>query len=192
VNYVFNMGVWFVYDPFARRGGDGAFFLGSRLTPRDFADGLSHTLCAAEAKSFTPYFANAGHANPTAPETSVDICLLGGNANMGPILTMNTGHSLRDSERVDQRGFTAAFPPNFSILCDHKGISYDVDWTNQEEGTSPQTKTFAAVTARSFHPHVVNVLLMDGSVRTISNSIERTVWRALATRSGAETVDENF
>jgi prepilin-type N-terminal cleavage/methylation domain-containing protein/prepilin-type processing-associated H-X9-DG protein len=43
-----------------------------------------------------------------------------------------------------------------------------------------------ATTANSGHGNMVNVLLFDGSVRTISYSINLATWRALGTRNGGE------
>ena len=40
----------------------------------------------------------------------------------------------------------------------------------------------------SYHPGGVNVLLGDGSVRFIKDSIALSVWRALSTRNGGEIV----
>lgn len=45
--------------------------------------------------------------------------------------------------------------------------------------------------ASSSHPGGVNLLLMDGSVRFIKESINQAAWLALATRSGGEVVDAN-
>lgn len=54
------------------------------------------------------------------------------------------------------------------------------------------------MTARSLHPGGVHVLLMDGSVRFISQSIDasgdcnnpRGIWQALHTRAGSETIGD--
>jgi prepilin-type processing-associated H-X9-DG protein len=46
----------------------------------------------------------------------------------------------------------------------------------------------AAATARSWHPGGVNVAMADGSARLVGEEIDLTVWRALATRDGRETV----
>jgi prepilin-type N-terminal cleavage/methylation domain-containing protein/prepilin-type processing-associated H-X9-DG protein len=48
-----------------------------------------------------------------------------------------------------------------------------------------------AHTASSRHPGVVNVLLADGSVKTIKSSINRVVWRALGTKAGAELISSD-
>jgi len=191
INYVVNAGVWFVWDPKSNRGGDGAFAPNSKNKPADFLDGMSNTICASEAKAYTPYFRNAGKSNPdpTMPTSPADIEALAGDAKMGPELMNNTGHTEGVDGRVHQCGFTGVFTPNTEVLVSHGGASYDVDWTNQQEGKHAENKTFAAITARSYHPGIVNAVMMDGSVHTISETIELTVWRALCTRSGKETVD---
>ena len=50
--------------------------------------------------------------------------------------------------------------------------------------------TYAAVTSRSYHTGLVNVLLMDGSVRSVTNGIALSTWRALGTRAGGEVVGD--
>lgn len=48
----------------------------------------------------------------------------------------------------------------------------------------------ALASARSRHAGGVNLLLCDGHVRFVSQSIDQQLWRALATRAGAEQVDD--
>jgi prepilin-type N-terminal cleavage/methylation domain-containing protein/prepilin-type processing-associated H-X9-DG protein len=45
-------------------------------------------------------------------------------------------------------------------------------------------------TARSNHPSGANLLLCDGSVRFVTNTIALNTWRALSTRSGGEIIGE--
>jgi prepilin-type processing-associated H-X9-DG protein len=45
-----------------------------------------------------------------------------------------------------------------------------------------------ALTASSHHPGVVNVLLCDGSIRAIKNSINPAAWWALGTMNGGEVI----
>jgi hypothetical protein len=45
--------------------------------------------------------------------------------------------------------------------------------------------------ARNRHSVGVNVLLGDGAVRFVSNSISLPTWRALATRNGGEILGSN-
>lgn len=44
--------------------------------------------------------------------------------------------------------------------------------------------------ARSMHPGVVNMLLGDGGVRPVSETIDMNIWRALSTRAGGEVISE--
>ena len=46
--------------------------------------------------------------------------------------------------------------------------------------------------ARSNHPHGVHASMADGSVRSVKNSINFTVWKALGSRAGGEIIDSNF
>ena len=57
-------------------------------------------------------------------------------------------------------------------------------------GTGFQT---AAWTSGSQHPGVVNVLVADGSVRPVADSVARKIWWAFGTRNGGEVLPaENF
>ena len=49
-----------------------------------------------------------------------------------------------------------------------------------------------AVTASSYHTNGVNLLLCDGSVRYVSNSISLVTWRALGTRQGGEVLGPDY
>jgi prepilin-type processing-associated H-X9-DG protein len=46
--------------------------------------------------------------------------------------------------------------------------------------------------ASSAHTNGVNLLLCDGSVRFVPNSISVTTWRSLATRAGSETLGSDY
>jgi prepilin-type processing-associated H-X9-DG protein len=48
-----------------------------------------------------------------------------------------------------------------------------------------------AVTASSRHPGMVNVLLCDGSVRAVANSISPQTWWALGTMAGGEVISSD-
>ena len=53
---------------------------------------------------------------------------------------------------------------------------------------SAGVSTYALVTSRSYHPGTVQTALVDGSVRSVQETIDPGVWRALATRAGGEVV----
>jgi len=49
------------------------------------------------------------------------------------------------------------------------------------------------VSSRSYHPGTVNVLMADGQVRSVADSVDLTIWRAVGTRNGQEKIDNtNF
>ncbi len=189
LNYAFNFGTWLVYNPANQQGGDGAMFVNSRLSPADFLDGLSNTLCASEVKSFTSYIRNTSDPGPTPPIDPAAFQGLSGQLKLGPNLNDNTGHTEWCDGRVHHSGFTTVFTPNTKVPYDSGGRTYDIDFNSRQEGQSATQITYAAITARSYHSGgIVNAALMDGSVRTISRSISLPVWRALGTRAGGETV----
>jgi hypothetical protein len=67
-----------------------------------------------------------------------------------------------------------------------------VDICASREGLSTTTATYAAVTSRSYHAGLVASAFMDGSVRTIANSIDSGLWKALSTRAGGENVTGDY
>jgi len=184
LNYGVNLGTWLVYDPRDQRGGEGAFYPHSRLRPRDFRDGTTSTICAAEVRAYTPYFRNAAQAGPAMPGDPSTVCGMGGD------FKSSSGHTEWVDGRGHQTGFTTVFGPNTEVICDRSGTLFDVDWTNQQEGKSDTVPTYAAVTARSYHPGVVNAAMMDGSVKSFSDSTDLSTWRAVSTRAGGELVPE--
>ncbi len=49
---------------------------------------------------------------------------------------------------------------------------------------------YGAITARSLHKGGVNLLLGDGSAKFVADSIDQTIWRALATIAGNEVISD--
>jgi prepilin-type N-terminal cleavage/methylation domain-containing protein/prepilin-type processing-associated H-X9-DG protein len=185
LNYAVNLGVWFVYNPVSRKGGDGAFYPVEGLKARAFSDGLSNTIAMAEVKGWNPYFRNAGLEQPDTP--AVDgVCGLGGD------FKSSSGHTEWVDGRAHQTGFTTAFRPNTQVLCEQDGQIYNVDWTNQQEGKSTDKSTYAAVTARSYHPGGVNVSFLDASVVFVPDDVDLDVWQAISTRKGNESVTLDY
>lgn len=179
MSYGVNTGTWFVWDPVSGQGGDGSFYPNGKIMHSSIRDGLSNTLCVAEVKAYNPYYRNAALPNPAIPDAA-SICGLGGD------FKVDSGHTEWVDGRTHQSGFTTTFTPNTKVLCTSGGTVYDVDWNNQQEGKSLTAPTFAAVTSRSYHPGMVNALLMDGSVRSFSDTTDLTIWRAIGTRAGGE------
>jgi prepilin-type N-terminal cleavage/methylation domain-containing protein len=188
VSYAINQGTWFIYDPASGRGGDGAFVVNRAMRPAEFTDGLSTTLALAEVKSFTCYLGDSGEPNSpfSPPPLSPDeVVAYGGSFRTG------AGHIDWLSGRVHQTGFTTAFAPNtFVPYWDEDGETYDVDFVSSLENRDPNVLSYAAVTSRSFHPGIVHVLRMDGSVGPVSSTVSPAIWQALGTRAGHEIIPD--
>ena len=192
--YGFNFGTWFVYDPATGAGGDGAFFPNSRLAAGAVTDGMSKTLCVAEVKAYTPYLRNTPDPgdrypahDPPADAAAIVALAAGGDAKLGPGTNDNTGHTEWPDGRVHHSGFTTVFPPQTRVTFNRDGREYDIDYSSRQEGNSATVRTFAAITARSYHPGVVNTARLDGSVHTVDEGIDPLVWRAFGTRAGVES-----
>lgn len=183
LNYAFNEGTWFIFDPVSGAFGDGAFAPNQSFEPRDFTDGLSNTLAAAEVKAFQPNLWDTG--NPTTlgvPAPGTPAALAG---FYGGTFDAN-GHTEWIEGDVHESGFTTTMTPNANVPYTNGGITYSIDVTSMRDGESTTLPTYAAVTARSFHTGSVNALLMDGSVRTVSDNIDLGVWRSMGTRGAGD------
>ncbi len=191
-NYVVNFGTWKIYDPVSGSGSDGAFFPNSRMRPASFTDGMSNTLCVSEAKAFTPYLRNT--SNDPGPIVPADPAFAVGHTGdgccIGNSLQRNTGHTEWADGLCQQSGFTTTFVPNTRLPYTVAGIEYDIDFVSWREGTHATRIAYAALPARSYHEGIVHTLLMDGSVRSVSESIDRGVWQFLGTRDGGEVAND--
>ena len=190
-NYGFNFGTWLVYDPVAGQQGDGPFYVNSKVRPVTIRDGLSHTLLAAEVKAFTSYIRNTSDPGPVPPTSPNFFASFTGQLKLGTGLHKNTGHTEWPDGRVHHSGITTVFTPNTEVPYEVGGIMYDIDFNSVQEGKKDDQSTYAAITSRSYHSgKMVNVVFMDASVHSISNSISLDVWRALGTIRGSEIYDD--
>ncbi len=138
VNYAFNYGTWFLYDWTSKTGGDGAFVINKALGPKDFTDGLSNTLAAAEVKaqieggsfkSGPGYIRNqkvpnvSDASNTTTLPASPSALLTSIGAQPAPQQTSLGGANFNANLHLDynavsvvQAGFTTTFTPNPSMM----------------------------------------------------------------------------
>jgi prepilin-type N-terminal cleavage/methylation domain-containing protein len=183
--YGFNFGTWFVVSPTNRRGGDGIFFPNSFVRIGECVDGTSNTLFAAEVKAWTPYTRNGGPSSTSIPNSiAAAEAIVASGAEF-----KDTGHTEWPDGRVHHTGFTTTMGPNSQVTY-HSGTTIypQTDFNSWQEGRNGSTgsPTYAIITARSYHTRTVNVVLVDGSVQSISESIDLPIWRALSTRAGGE------
>lgn len=187
MSYGANVGTWLVYDPVSKIGGNGAFTANGQHGFNGLTDGSSNTLGFADVKTYQPYFRESGNptaANAPIPASPAAVVAFGGD------FKADSGHTEWTDARSHQTGFTGVFAPNTNVPYTTGGKTYDVDFTSRREGQHATQMTYAAVTARSYHPGSVNVAMMDGSCRTVASHITLPAWRALVTRDGAEPSSE--
>ncbi len=194
VNYGFCQGDWFVWGGFAGPQNRAAFGPNRSRRLAEFADGLSQTLLAAEVKTYQAA-SNCRHTalpsvnDPNSiPGPTADPYVAAPEYDNGTCVTQNQSefHTEWADGHAHASGFTTAWPPNKAIpgRSAYKGFDLDLNGKNEEDGGP----TFAAITARSYHPGGVNVLFGDGSVKFVKATVDGVIWRALGTVAGGEVI----
>ncbi|TWU46276.1 hypothetical protein Poly51_56720 [Rubripirellula tenax] len=189
--YGFNFGRWFVFDPATEKSGDGMFAPNKFFDFRDCLDGTSHTLLTSEVKAWTPYQRNGGPSSTSLPETTAEAEMVVASGAQ----FKDTGHTEWPDGRVHHTGFTVTLPPNANVAFTIAGQTYpQTDFNSWQEGKdgSAGNPTYAAITSRSHHVGLVNTAKLDGSVSSITDSIDRTIWHALGTRNGHEVIEGDW
>jgi prepilin-type N-terminal cleavage/methylation domain-containing protein/prepilin-type processing-associated H-X9-DG protein len=185
--YAANVGTWFVYDPNTGTGGNGAFPMNKGLKATQYPDGLSNTIGFAEVKAYGSYLLGTGlPPNTPPPATPAQQLALGGS------LKSEISHTGWTEGQTFQTGVTFVFPPNTQVLyTDPSGCIWDVDYVSNRDGSSATRLSYASMISRSSHGGgIVNVLLMDGSARSVHDSISQATWWALGTRNGGEILGD--
>ena len=193
-NYGMNRGDWYVWGGLLSAAPpQSPFRVNVSVRFSELADGLSQTFFAAEVKSRFPYLRKCTGLvfqpvnGVPRPATNADPSIIAQYTSCSGQVKPDAGHAEWEDGNTSQSGFTTAWTPNKRTPGLFDGVVYpDIDLIAQrEEEGGP---TFAAITSRSFHPGGVNVLLGDGSVRFIKDSINGMTWRALGTVAGSEVV----
>jgi prepilin-type N-terminal cleavage/methylation domain-containing protein/prepilin-type processing-associated H-X9-DG protein len=184
-NYGACTGTWFVWDPVTQTKGDGAFAVDQSIRPAQFTDGMSNTLGMAEVKTYLGIIhdgLNPDILNAPVPSTPAQLAALGG------AYTPQATHTAWVYGIMPYTGLTTVFTPNTFVASLQGGQQVDISFTSCRLGTSLVDLTYAAITSRSYHPGGVNVLLMDGSARSVKSTINPMAWRALGTRAAGEVI----
>lgn len=196
IDYAVNQGTWAVLlkKSTGLVDGDGAFSSTGGYRLAAFSDGTSNTLAMAEVKAFTPRISGSSVTfasqlpPPNGPGSGPPFGVSGLTA--GAYDPNRFTHVEWVDGKVHETGFTTTFTPNTYVGYASNGGTHDVDYVSA--GESSAGDTYAAVTARSYHSGMVNVLLMDGSVRNVADNISLNTWRALGTRMGGEVLGNDF
>lgn len=160
-------------------GGNGLLPDYGTVRMAQVTDGLAHTA------AFSERVQGSGNDSSLSPER--DYFLLGANATTADMLI----DACRAAARPGASGFTNG--GRWWFWSGRGRTNYN--HAQAPNGRVPDCLYGAMLgetgmaTARSRHPGGVNVLMGDGTVRFISESTQRDVWRGLGSRNGGELVD---
>jgi prepilin-type N-terminal cleavage/methylation domain-containing protein/prepilin-type processing-associated H-X9-DG protein len=189
-NYEYCEGDWFVFGGTgSTRKNRSAFGPNQCRRLAEFRDGLSQTLWMSEGKANQPYYrdcptlANVNDPD-VVPPPDADPYAVVPEYRTG--CNLRFGHNEWVESGVHHAGFTTAWPPNKPIRGGPNNEYPDLDINSSREKLG--RPSFAAVTARSYHPGGVNALLGDGSVKFVKSSINGVTWRAMGTVAGSEAI----
>jgi prepilin-type N-terminal cleavage/methylation domain-containing protein/prepilin-type processing-associated H-X9-DG protein len=187
-SYGLNMGDWYVF----MTGGPanrGVFSPNISRKFASFTDGTSNTVLASEVKIRNPEYncvgtglANINDPN-NVPDSTADPYAVAPEYG-GSCGAVGQGHTAWVDGNAQETGMTTAWPPNKQILGQKGEGDLDLQGTPLFRGGP----TFAAITARSYHPGGVNAAFLDGSVKFMKSTIAAPVWRALGSIASGEVI----
>jgi prepilin-type N-terminal cleavage/methylation domain-containing protein len=162
------------------RAGDGIFGQSTRIGPANIRDGMSNTAAMGERVR--------GHDDYQRLDPAAD--LFREAAPWTEAAFRSWCASLSDQE-------AATFPKHPPDA--NSGMNWlegNMSWTRYNHVLPPGHKSCAngltwngvAMTSSSRHPGIVCLLLGDGSVRPVKDSIDAAVWKALGTIAGGEAI----
>ena len=162
---------------------DGMFFINSRVRPRDVTDGLSKTVAFSESLLGD---------GPIAGRTAAGVTAATGYGFVftAPLTTAACSRPFYYNF-TDLRGFSWANGEYRTTLYNHFRAPNDptLDCLAAQMNSVDFARMYAGYgwrAARSRHPGGVNVAFADGAVRFVVDGVDATVWKAAATRAGAE------
>jgi prepilin-type processing-associated H-X9-DG protein len=160
---------------------NGPFFENSAVTLLEItdADGTSYT--AAFSEHITGDFDNAlahdrmdtfwPHTHPATPDQAVADCQAIDPSNLAYQRVSDVGAPWLQGYHSTTVYFHVAPPGARSCMYPPGRIS---------------------TAANSNHPNGVNLMLCDGSVRFVNYNIDLSIWRALGSRNGGESISNDY
>jgi len=160
--------------------GDGVMYSRSSTRFRDVTDGMSNTACFGE------HTLGVG-GNPSSPSGSAP------TNPEGEVLELTGATPTTDASCVVGAGGNWSGNRGAKWMNGHYGDTlynhyYPPNARQFDCGNA--SHNFGLTAARSRHEGGVMLLICDGSVRFVSENIDLTNWRSIATRAGGEVVGE--
>lgn len=200
-SYGFCQGDWYLWGGFTGPENNAAFGPNRSRKIAEFIDGTSNTLVATDVKVYQPFYrcgstgllANISYPANIPPPT-VDPFTVAPEYG-GSCGAVGTNHTFWADGNPHETAMTTAWPPNKAILGRNGEANVGPAASSPAGDLDLETKlyvqggpTYAALTARSYHPGGVNALFADGSVRFIKSTINGQTWRSAGTLTGGEII----
>ncbi len=189
-NYVANMGSGLNTSPQGTFNGspynaDGVFYADSRVRIGDIRDGSSNTAAISESLLGDGDVKVAGTTPPADPQR-VYAYLLTFQSSLDDASCANPTFWNNDQRRqflwfsgeIRNSAYNHYYTPNAA------------NWDCITNAFSLGYTAIGWKAARSMHSGGVNLLMADGSVRFVNQSVNLGTWRALSTRGGREVLGE--
>jgi prepilin-type N-terminal cleavage/methylation domain-containing protein/prepilin-type processing-associated H-X9-DG protein len=167
-NYVGNVGTGINNGDYVT--GDGVFLLNMPIGFQDLTDGSSQTAAFSESL--------LGDGGTTMSDSRRQVVQLAGSTPTAPGSCTSGPYFGNRGDRWINGGYLAT-------LYNHHFLPNAPNWDCLNAANN-----FGLKTARSSHRGGVMLLMCDGSVRFIPNSIHQHTWHAIATRSGNDITGE--
>lgn len=209
-SYGTSTGNTYVYEPesnTAHRGGSGMFAKWTAFGLRDATDGSSNTIAYAEALQGDARGNGRGNVTPASHARGNGVMGAGGagdpdfydgsGANFSTVMAalqscLSEWNNKTSSKIVDYRGWRWAGGISgysmFNTLQTPNDSQFPFNACRLGCGPGCCMDNATSYPATSVHPGGVNVLMADGSVKFVKNTVSRVTWWALGTRAGMEVV----
>jgi prepilin-type N-terminal cleavage/methylation domain-containing protein/prepilin-type processing-associated H-X9-DG protein len=184
-SYGVSAGDWFVWNGFNAPDSRNAFLVNKSRRMAEFVDGTSNTLLATDVKVYNPLCGPFSPIPPGMTPTTVPTPYVDPFTAAPAYATCmpGKGHTFWADGNAHETSMTTAWPPN-KMISNANGVELDYETALLVSGGP----TYAALTARSYHPGGVNALLGDGSVRFVKSTVDGMVWRSLGTVADGEVI----
>jgi prepilin-type processing-associated H-X9-DG protein len=175
-NYVVNYGSDILWQQTQTQG--VFFFAGEGVAFADITDGLSNTSMASERR--------VGDFNNALATDKTDLF-------QGPSAPSNPDQAVTSCQSVNPNSLGSQWRSDYGgywIQGFHMTLYTHAGPPNLRSCAFPPSAMLMG--ANSAHPAGVNLLLCDGSVRFVRDSIRIVTWRALGTKDGGEVIGNDF
>jgi prepilin-type processing-associated H-X9-DG protein len=179
----------------SQRFGNGLFRDDLAVSVRDIIDGLANSAAFSERNKGSDSGPGVFHrdlaSGTSIPGDSTSISVSMQNAVATAVICRQLNGAGTAFPSQFRLGFDRWFTGEYiSTMYNHVYTPNARSWDcgpNFPDADAEAT----IITARSYHPGGVNVLMADGQVRFVSDSVDEEVWRAVGSINNAETVDNN-